>query len=77
MDMKALHMITFTLVIIGAINWGLVGLFNINLVNMLVGAWPMVEKIVYIAVGASAIVIIATHQQDCKNCMEMSKKGKK
>lgn len=39
---------------IGAINWGLTAL-NFNLVNLIVGAWPMVETIVYILVGLSGI----------------------
>jgi len=39
---------------IGAINWGLTAL-NFNLVNLLVGTWPMVEKIVYIIVGLCGI----------------------
>ena len=36
--MKALHMVTFILVIIGALNWGLVGLFGFNLVSYIFGA---------------------------------------
>ena len=40
------------LVIIGALNWGLVGLLNFNLVELLLGTWPILEKVVYILVGA-------------------------
>jgi len=67
-NMKTLHYITFALVVIGALNWGLVGLFNFNLVTALVGTWPSIEKIVYILVGLSAVVILVTHKKDCKNC---------
>ena len=43
------------LVVIGALNWGLVGLLNVNLVNWLLGSWPTVERIVYILVGLSGV----------------------
>jgi uncharacterized protein len=66
--MKAVHMVAFLLVVVGALNWGLVGLFNFNLVAMLLGSMPMLERIVYILVGASAVVLAATHMQDCKVC---------
>jgi uncharacterized membrane protein YuzA (DUF378 family) len=39
------------LVVIGAANWGLVGLFNFNLVLFLFGGWPIVVKAVYILIG--------------------------
>lgn len=67
--MKILHMVTFTLVIVGAVNWGLVGL-GYNLVNTILGAVGLasLENIVYILVGASGVVLAATHMQDCKAC---------
>ena len=65
--MKALHMIAFILLVVGGLNWGLTAL-GWNLVNMLLGAWPMVEKIVYILVGLSAIYEVATHKARCKEC---------
>ncbi len=67
--MKMLHMGAFVLLVVGGLNWGLVGLFNFNLVNMLLGAWPMVERVVYIVVGLSTVYIAATHMKDCKTCM--------
>jgi len=66
--MKMLHMAAFTLVIVGAVNWGLVGLFNFNLVNTILASVPGVEQIVYILVGASGVYIGATHMSDCKVC---------
>ena len=66
--MKALHMVSFTLLIVGGLNWGLWALFNLNLVNTVVGSWPMLEKLVYILVGVSAVYIAATHMSDCKIC---------
>lgn len=66
-----LHMVAFLLVIIGALNWGLIGLFNENVVHMIVGAWPTVERVVYILVGVSAVYIGITHKKDCKMCAKM------
>jgi len=68
MDKKWLHIITFSLVIIGAINWGLMGLLNFNLVTTLFGSAPSVEKIIYILVGLSAAYVLVTHKNDCKIC---------
>ena len=61
-------MVTYTLVVVGALNWGLVGLFDFNLVNALVGTWPTVEKLVYVLVGASAVYDFVSHMQYCKWC---------
>lgn len=69
--MKMAHMIAFPLVIVGALNWGLVALFDFNLVNAVFGAWPMVEKVVYVLVGVSAVYTLATHKSDCKICSKM------
>lgn len=69
--MKLLHMVAFSLVIVGAVNWGLIGLFGYNLVNMIFAGMGL-ENIVYILVGASGVYIAFGHMNDCKIC---SKKG--
>ena len=66
--MKMLHMAAFTLVIVGAVNWGLLGLLNFNLVNVILSSVPGVEQIVYILVGVSGVYLAATHMNDCKVC---------
>ena len=43
------------LVIVGGLNWGLVGAFNFNIVTAVFGAWAWLEKLVYILVGLSAL----------------------
>lgn len=53
--MRAINIITLILVIIGGLNWGLVGLFQFDLVATLFGAGSMLSRIVYILVGASAV----------------------
>lgn len=66
--MKELHLLAFILVIIGALNWGLFGLLGLNLVSLLLGSIPVLEKLVYILVGLSGIYLIATHKKYCKAC---------
>jgi len=66
--MKVLHTIAFILVVIGAINWGLVGAGEWNIVNMLLGKWAVVERIVYVLVGLSGLALVFTHKKDCKSC---------
>lgn len=69
--MKALHTVTYLLMAVGALNWGLVALFNFNLVTALLGAWPTVEKLIYILVGVSAVLDVTTHAKNCKMCGKM------
>lgn len=68
------HFVVFPLMVVGALNWGLVALFNYNLVESLLGTWPEVVKWTYVLIGASAVLSLATHQTDCKTCGEMMKK---
>lgn len=65
--MKSLHTVTFILLVVGGLNWGLVAL-GYNLVNMLVGSWPMLERLVYLLVGLSAVYELVTHKKNCKQC---------
>lgn len=66
--MKMLHMVAFLLTVVGAVNWGLVGLLEFNLVTAVVGSIAGAEKVVYILVGASAVYLLVTHKKDCKIC---------
>jgi uncharacterized membrane protein YuzA (DUF378 family) len=53
--MKPLNLITLILLIVGGLNWGLVGLFNVDLVATLFGAGSTLARIVYLLVGLSAL----------------------
>ena len=66
--MKTTHSVAFILVIIGALNWLLVGLFSWDIGNIFGGQGMMISIIIYILVGLSAIYLIATHKRDCKCC---------
>ena len=53
--MKVIDTIALVLIIIGAINWGLVGVFNFNLVDAIFGAMSVISRIIYILVGISGL----------------------
>jgi uncharacterized membrane protein YuzA (DUF378 family) len=73
--------VAWVLVIVGGLNWGLIGFgmvigssANWNVINMLLGSWPIIEGIVYLLVGISALVKIfgcpcKKCKEECKNCM--------
>lgn len=50
--------ISFLLVLIGAINWGLIGLLHLNLVKLISFGYCTLETIIYVLVGAAAIDLI-------------------
>jgi uncharacterized membrane protein YuzA (DUF378 family) len=57
-SMKALNAIALVLVIVGGLNWGLVGLFDLNLVSAIFGEDTVLTNLVYILVGLAAIYAI-------------------
>ncbi len=66
--LKYLHILAFILVVVGGLNWGLVGIFDFNLVDAILGNLGFVENLVYILVGLSALYLLFTHKGDCKTC---------
>jgi uncharacterized membrane protein YuzA (DUF378 family) len=52
--MKFINILTLVLVIVGGLNWGLVGLLDFDLVAAIFGAGSMLSRLVYILVGLSA-----------------------
>jgi len=66
------HKTSWVLLIIGGVNWGLVGLGMLlsndwNVVHMILGSWPMLEAVVYLLVGVAAVANIFGCK--CKKCM--------
>lgn len=53
--MRIIDKIALILIIIGAINWGLIGLFRFNLVELIFGDMTVLARIVYILVGISGL----------------------
>lgn len=63
--MKGLHKITWILVIIGGLNWLLVGLFNWGIGSFL---GMGISRVIYVLVGISALVELFSHKKNCKAC---------
>ena len=59
--MKVLYYIALTLVIIGAINWLLIGLFNFDLVATIFGAMSVMSRIIYVLVGIAGLISIGLY----------------
>lgn len=55
---KGLDCIALTIAIIGAVNWGLVGIFDFNLVAFLFGSMSWLSRLVYILVGLCGLYLI-------------------
>lgn len=63
-----MHGLTFILVIVGGLNWLLVGLFKWDVGMFFGGQAAMVSRVIYILVGLSALYLIFTHKKTCKVC---------
>lgn len=66
--MKALHNVAFVLLVVGGLNWLLVGLAKWDIGMLFGGQDNIISRIVYVLVGLSAIYLVATHKKDCKDC---------
>ncbi|MBI2436685.1 MAG: DUF378 domain-containing protein [Candidatus Magasanikbacteria bacterium] len=66
--MKALHMVTFLLLVVGGLNWLLVGLFGWDVGDLFGGQGAWFSRVVYVLVGLSAIVEVVSHKSCCKMC---------
>ncbi len=61
--MKAISYIALTLVIIGALNWLLIGIFDFNIVDTIFGVKSVLSRIIYTLVGISGIWSIAFYSK--------------
>ena len=68
MHSKTTHMISFSLMAIGGLNWLLVGAAGFNLVTTLFGEGTALTKVVYILVGLATVLEIFTHKSHCSTC---------
>ncbi len=57
--------IAFALVIVGGLNWGVYGVSGYNLVELVFGNFPMIENIVYVLVGLSALFMLLKQHRAC------------
>ena len=61
--MKVLYYIALTRVIIGAINWLLIGLFTFDLVATIFGAMSVMSRIIYVLVGIAGLISIGLYSK--------------
>lgn len=66
--MKGLHTITFLLLVVGGVNWLLVGAIGWDVGNLFGGQEATVSRVIYVLVGLAAIVEIIKHKSACKTC---------
>lgn len=63
--MKVLNGVCLTIAIIGAINWGLIGFFDFNLVSAIFGDASAFTRVIYALVGLSGLYIISLYGKAC------------
>ncbi|MBI4208478.1 MAG: DUF378 domain-containing protein [Deltaproteobacteria bacterium] len=56
------------LVIIGALNWGLVGIFQLNVVDAIFGEMSILGRVLYSLVGLAGVMKLITCFKDCPKC---------
>ena len=60
--MKAVSCLALTLAVIGALNWGLIGLFRLNLVSWIFGDMTLASRIIYLLVGVSGLYLLSFYR---------------
>lgn len=73
--MKTLNLTTLVLLIVGGLNWGLVGLFGFDLVAAIFGAGSFMSNLVYILVGLSALYQIVPFSKACRTNEVYAERG--
>lgn len=68
--MKVLHMTAFLLLIVGGLNWLVLGIAGWDVGELFGGQDVAVSKAIYILVGLAAVYEIATHKGRCKECAD-------
>ena len=63
MENKFLQCFTLTITIIGAVNWGLIGFFDWNLVAALFGSMSWLSRIIYAIVGLCGLYLISMYMK--------------
>ena len=69
--MNFLKWLTFSLVLIGTLNWGLIGAFDFDLVSFIFGDMTSMTRIIYTSVGLSAIgslIFQIIDNMECSSC---------
>lgn len=59
MNNKFLNYFSLTIAVIGAVNWGLIGFFDLNLVSLLFGSMSWISRIIYGLVGLCGLYLLS------------------
>ncbi len=65
---RGIHMITFGLLLIGGLNWGIFGLTGWDIGQLFGGMDSTVSTVIYVLVGLSAVYELLIHKKDCRLC---------
>ena len=63
-----MHKVAFVLLVVGGVNWLLVGLFGWDISRWLGGMDSMVSRAIYVLVGLAAVYEVVMHKENCKAC---------
>lgn len=66
--MKAVHVIAFILLVVGGLNWLLVGLAMWDIGELFGGQSALVSRVIYVLVGLSALYMLLMHRKACMSC---------
>jgi len=56
-ELNALDWIVIILILIGGLNWGVLGLFNVNVIGLIFGEMTTITRIIYTLVGVAAVYL--------------------
>lgn len=71
MGNKFLQYFALTIAVIGAVNWGLIGFFNVNLVSLLFGSMSWLSRIIYGLVGLCGLYLLTFYGLVDRNSQEI------
>lgn len=64
-----MHSVSFILVVVGALNWLLQGIFKWEIGEIFGGQEAAISRIIYILVGLAGVYMLMDHKKSCKNCV--------
>ena len=67
-----MHKVAFVLLVVGGLNWLLVGVFGWDISQWLGGMDSVVARVIYVLVGAAAVYEVMMHKDTCKSCTSVS-----
>ena len=68
MKNKKIHMVAFLLLIIGGLNWLLLGIFQWEIGALFGGSGELISRLIYVLIGLAAVYEIAVHKKNCREC---------